>query len=249
MSTPPPRSRSRSSPQAEAALSLLERGDLEVLGLLPRASNYTFLARVRSGTDEALAVYKPMRGEIPLWDFPDGTLHRREVAAYEVARALGWPDVPTTVLRDGPHGVGSVQRFVEFDPAEHFFTLQESRAEDFRRVAVFDVVVNNADRKAGHCLLAGDGRIWLVDHGVCFAVEPKLRTVIWDFAGEPLPPEVCADLQRLGQDLRTGTLRERLAPLLAAREVRALGARIDRLVAAGRLPEPGPGRPYPWPPV
>jgi hypothetical protein len=239
----PPRS------QADAVLPLLEHGDLEVLGLLPRASNYTFLARVRSGSDEALAVYKPQAGEIPLWDFPDGTLHRREVAAYEVARALGWPDVPTTVLRDGPHGVGSVQQFVEFDPAHHYFTLQEVRTEDFRRVAVFDVVVNNADRKAGHCLLAADGRIWLVDHGVCFGVEPKLRTVIWDFAGDPIPPELCDDLRRLAQDLRAGVLRDRLTPLLDLREVRALGTRIDRLVARGRMPQPGPGRPYPWPPV
>ncbi len=242
MSTPP-------QSQADAALHLLEHGDLEVLGLLPRASNYTFLARVRSGSDEALAVYKPRAGEIPLWDFPDGTLHRREVAAYEVARALGWPDIPTTVLRDGPHGVGSVQRFVEFDPTEHYFTLQDTRGEDFRRVAVFDVVVNNADRKAGHCLLADDGRIWLVDHGVCFSVEPKLRTVIWEFAGEPIAPELCADLQRLAGDLRAGALRNRLSALLDHREVLALGARVDRLVAAGRMPQPGPGRPYPWPPV
>jgi uncharacterized repeat protein (TIGR03843 family) len=236
-------------PQAERILPLLEQGDLEVLGLLPRASNYTFLARVHAGSDEALAVYKPKAGEIPLWDFPDGTLHRREVAAYEVARALGWPDVPTTVLRDGPHGVGSVQLFVEFDPAQHYFTLQEARADDFRRVAVFDVVVNNADRKAGHCLLAEDGRIWLVDHGVCFSAEPKLRTVIWQFAGEPVPPGACEDLQRLAGDLRTGHLRKRLSGLLDHQEMTALRARVGGLIASGRLPQPGPGRPYPWPPV
>ena len=116
-------------------------------------------------------------------------------------------------------------------------------------MAVFDVVVNNADRKAGHCLLAADGRIWLVDHGVCFGVEPKLRTVIWDFAGDPIPPELCDDLRRLAQDLRAGALRDRLTPLLDLREVRALGTRIDRLVAEGQMPQPGPGRPYPWPPV
>ncbi len=230
-------------------MSLLEQGDLEILGLLPRASNYTFLVRVRAGSDETLAVYKPQAGEIPLWDFPDGTLHRREVAAYEVARALGWPDVPTTVLRDGPHGIGSVQRFVEFDPAQHYFTLRESRADDFRRVAVFDVVVNNADRKAGHCLLAGDGRIYLVDHGVCFSEEPKLRTVIWEFAGEPIPDALCGDLRRLSGDLRSGTLRERLSGLLDDQELKAVRIRVDRLVSTGRFPQPGPGRPYPWPPV
>jgi len=237
------------APGEEDVLRLLEQGDIAVLGLLPRASNYTFLARVQAGSEETLAVYKPQVGEIPLWDFPDGTLHLREIAAYEVARAVGWPDVPPTVLRDGPHGVGSVQRFVDFDPAQHYFTLRDSRAAEFRKVAVFDVVVNNADRKGGHCLLAGDGRIYLVDHGVCFSTEPKLRTVIWDFAGEPLPDHLCADLQRLAEDLRSGELRDRLAGLLDPREVRALRARIDRLVATGRFPLPGPGRPYPWPPV
>ncbi len=230
-------------------IRLLTEGELEVLGLLPRASNYTFLARVRDGKDEGLAVYKPKAGEIPLWDFPDGTLHRREVAAYEVARALGWPDVPATILRDGPHGVGSVQGFVEFDPAANYFTLRDSRADDFRRVAAFDVVVNNADRKAGHCLLAEDGTIYLVDHGVCFSTEPKVRTVIWEFAGEPLPDPICADLRRLGEELRGGDLRTRVSGLLHPQEVQAMRRRLDRLVAAGRFPEPGPGRPYPWPPV
>ena len=129
-----------------------------------------------------------MRGEAPLWDFPDGTLHRREVAAFELARALGWPRVPPTVLRDGPYGPGSVQLFVSFDPAEHFFTLEVEHADTFRRVAMFDLAANNADRKGGHCLLDADGEIWVIDHGVCFAVEPKLRTVIWTFVDEPLPP-------------------------------------------------------------
>src|SRR5438132_8137763 len=123
---------------------LLADGELEILDLLPRASNYTFLARVRRGEDETLAVYKPRDGEAPLWDFPDGTLCRREVAAYVVAKALGWPSVPPTVLRDGPEGPGSVQLFVEFDPAEHYFTMQGRRAEDFRRVAAFDAIVHNA---------------------------------------------------------------------------------------------------------
>ena len=128
----------------EEVLRLLSDGDMEILGLMPRASNSTFLARVRRGDDETYAVYKPREGEAPLWDFPDGTLCNREVAAYVVARELGWPEVPPTVLRDGPAGPGSVQRFVEFDPHEHYFTMQDRRADDFRHVAAFDAIVNNA---------------------------------------------------------------------------------------------------------
>ena len=135
-----------------------------------------------------LAVYKPQAGEAPLWDFPDGTLGQREVAAYTLASALGWPSVPPTVWREGPEGPGSVQAFVDADFEEHYFTLRSAFAEQFRRVAAFDLVANNADRKGGHCLLVRDtGVVWLIDHGVCFAVEPKLRTVVWDHAGEPVP--------------------------------------------------------------
>jgi hypothetical protein len=228
---------------------LLAEGELEILGLLPRSSNYTFLARLRAGDDEALVVYKPRRGETPLWDFPDGTLCQREVAAYLVARRLGWPDVPPTLLRDGPEGPGSVQLFIEHDPEEHYFTLADDHAETLRRVAVFDVVINNADRKAGHCLLDVDGRLWLVDHGVSFSVEPKLRTVIWEFAGEALPPAVCEDLAGLTAELRDGDLRAELGVLLTDPEIDAAAARAGRLVKAGRLPAPGAGRPYPWPPV
>jgi uncharacterized repeat protein (TIGR03843 family) len=226
---------------------ILERGKLEPLGVLPRASNHTFLARVRHGDDELLAVYKPRAGEAPLWDFPDGTLCNREVAAYVLSRTLGWPRVPETVLRDGPHGVGSVQRFVAFDPNQHYFTMREERADDFRRVALFDIVANNADRKSGHCLLGDDGEIFVVDHGVCFADEPKLRTVIWDYVDEPLPPTMLDDLRALGDRLRGGDARTRLVELLTPSEVEALERRLADVVALGRFPQPGPGRPYPWP--
>jgi hypothetical protein len=232
-----------------ATLRALERGDLEPLGLLPRSSNYTFLARVRDGDEETLAVYKPVAGETPLVDFPEGTLAAREVAAYVLAEALGWPRVPPTVLRDGPHGPGAVQLFVPFDPNEHYFTMQDTRADAFRRVALFDVVANNADRKAGHCLLGQDGELFVVDHGVCFHAEPKLRTVIWDFVGEPIPAELAADLAAVEPRLRTGELRVRLLGLLAGEEVDAACQRLTGLLAAGRFPEPGPGRPYPWPAV
>jgi uncharacterized repeat protein (TIGR03843 family) len=157
--------------------------------------------------------------------------------------------VPQTVLRDGPHGVGSVQRFVAFDPSQHYFTMREERADEFRRVALFDIVANNADRKAGHCLLAETGDIFVVDHGVCFSDEPKLRTVIWDFVKEPIPEAMLADLRALQPRLHSGAARDRLAALLSKGEVRAVEQRLADLIMLGRFPEPGPGRPYPWPVV
>ena len=244
------------SPQAarlsrpEPVPAVLAEGKLEIVGLMPNASNYTFLARATRGEDEVFAIYKPMRGEVPLWDFPEGTLHRREVAAYELARALGWPDIPPTVLRDGPEGEGSVQLFVRFDPEQHFFRLEMQRRDDFRRFALFDVVANNADRKAGHCLLGDDGRIWGIDHGVCFAAEPKLRTVIWTFAGDPIPADLSADLGRLAGELDGGAAGERLRSLLSAEELDATSARLDDLLRAKVFPEPDPSRrPFPWPPI
>jgi hypothetical protein len=224
---------------------------MEILGLMPNSSNYTFLARCRTREEETLAIYKPRRGEIPLWDFPEGTLHRREVAAYQLARFLGWPHIPTTLVRDGPEGRGSAQRFVTSDPEHHFFTLQEERAEDFRLIALFDVVANNADRKGGHCLLGEDGTIWAIDHGVCFNEEPKLRTVIWDFIGEPIPEAARADLERAALALEPrGDLRRTLETFLARHEVDATAARLDTLLREGCFPAPEPGsRPWPWPPV
>jgi len=234
---------------AVATLRALERGELEPLGLLPRSSNFTFLARVDADGEQTLAVYKPVTGETPLWDFLPGTLASREVAAFVLADALGWPRVPPTVLRDGPHGPGSVQLFVAFDPNEHYFTMQEQRADEFRRVALFDAVANNADRKAGHCLLDERLQVFVVDHGVCFHEQPKLRTVIWDFVGEPIPAGLADDLEALGPRLESGQLRDRLLELLTAAEVEATRARLGALLREGRFPEPGPGRPYPWPVV
>jgi hypothetical protein len=232
-----------------AVPAVLAEGDLEVLGLLPNASNGTFLARATLSSQTALAVYKPREGEAPLWDFPDGTLCAREVGAYVVARALGWPDVPATILRDGPYGIGSVQRFIRSDPEEHYFTLAARFPAAFRRIALFDLVVNNADRKAGHCLLGEDGGIHVVDHGVCFSPEPKLRTVIWDFVGEPVPPEDRRDLERLAGALRGG-MRSELAGLLDAEEMDALRARTEEAAALERLPAPDlDRRPFPWPPI
>jgi len=233
-------------------VSLLDDGDVDVLGRMPWSSNATFLVNITDGDDEMLAIYKPQRGERPLWDFPRGTLCHREVAAYEVSSALGWDIVPYTVLRDGPAGIGMVQRFVEHDPEEHYFTLVGEHGDAFRRMAAFDVVINNTDRKGGHCLraLAG-GAIFGIDHGVSFHTQWKLRTVIWDFGGESIPPDVCHDLCMLLDDLQqSGPLHDRLGELLDRYELDALRARTEHLVATGVLPEAdGDYHCYPWPTI
>jgi hypothetical protein len=236
--------------ESQEALEILAEGRLEAIGLMPGASNYTFLAEACRGDQAVLAINKPQAGEAPLWDFPDGTLCRREVAAYTVSAALGWPLVPPTVLRDGPHGPGSVQLFVDADQEQHYFTLRETRLADFLPVAAFDVVVNNADRKAGHCLRDSVGRIWLVDHGVCFHVETKLRTVIWEFAGEHVPGPLREELSSLSGQLRArGALRDAMRTLLEDDEVEATARRAERLAATGRFPRPSSDRPFPWPPI
>lgn len=228
---------------------LLRRGHVEIVGRIPWSSNDARLVSVTHRADSVDAVYKPQGGELPLWDFPAGSLFRREVAAYELARALGWPIVPETVLRvDGPLGPGMLQRFVDHDPRVHYFALIDDRAAELRRFAVFDVVANNADRKAGHCLLARlDGRVYGIDHGLTFHADRKLRTVIWDFAGEPLTAEERRALERLGRGL-DGPLGSCLSELLSPREVAATRDRAAELLRAGVLPEPEPGyRSLPWP--
>src|SRR6185436_5359867 len=185
-------------------LTLLAQGELEVQWILPWSSNYTLLTTVQCNSTQGLAVYKPRRGERPLWDFPRGTLCQREVAAYLLSEAIGWSLVPPTVLRDGPYGVGSVQLFIAADQEAHLFTMQRERDYEaaIERLAAFDVVSNNADRKSGHCLKGSDGRLWAIDHGICFHTEPKLRTVLWDFAGQPISDEIMADLGALQRRLR-----------------------------------------------
>lgn len=231
--------------RAQATLTLLRDGELEVKGRMPWSSNGTFLVRVTSGEAETLAVYKPGRGERPLWDFPRG-LYRREAAAWELSELLGWGLIPETIVRDGPLGEGSVQRFVDADFEQHYYTLVEDPAthDTFRAMAAFDVVANNTDRKSGHCLRSDvDGRIYGIDNGLCFHPDPKVRTVIWEFGGEPLPAALVADLARLPDLLPGG-----LAALLDDEELEGVASRAAWLVAAGELPEPDPyGRCYPWP--
>ncbi len=235
----------------ETLLRLLQNGKIEIEGLLPNGSNYTFFVRVGRGDMRTFAVYKPTRGEQPLWDFPEETLAFREVAAYLTSEALGWSFVPPTVYRtDGPHGPGSLQYFVQAQPDCHYFTLAESEKAELPRVALFDLLINNADRKGGHILKDTDDKLWLIDHGICFNTQPKLRTVVWDFGGQAIPDDLLADMadfrRRLDED---ADLKEAYAGLLSPAEVQAMRRRADRLLAARHFPEPGPGRNYPWPPL
>ena len=223
---------------------LLARGEITVKGRLPHSSNMTFLVELRLDGAALLAVYKPEQGERPLWDFPSG-LFRRELAAYHLSEALGWGLVPLTIRREGPYGDGSLQLFVRADFAQHYFTLREEPAHRPRlqRICAFDLITNNADRKSGHCLLGPDGAIYAVDNGLCFNVDPKLRTVIWDFAGVPIPDDIRADVARL---VETG-LPAPIVELLDQDECEVLRARAARLAEAGRFPEDPGGYAYPWP--
>lgn len=239
------------TPEASAAGTedtTLDHGVLEVVGRVAWSSNAALLVTVTHDGDESLAVYKPQRGERPLWDFPEGSLCRRETAAYVLSEALGWRLVPRTVLRDGPYGIGSVQRFVDHDPEEHYFTLLEDHVDDFLRFAIFDVLANNTDRKGGHCLCERTTRrIYSIDHGLTFHVTPKLRTVIWDFAGETIPDELVTDVAQLRAAL-DGDVGDEFGALLHRVEVDALIGRVEELLADPRLPEPDEGyHSVPWP--
>jgi uncharacterized repeat protein (TIGR03843 family) len=226
------------------AHSLLTRGEITLKGLMPWSSNATFLAELALDGATGLAVYKPQRGERPLWDFPPG-LFRRELAAYLLSETLGWGLVPLTVRREGPFGGGSLQSFVPADFGQHYFTLRENarHRDQLKRICVFDLVANNADRKAGHCLLGADGIIYAIDNALTFHAEPKLRTVIWDFGGERVPATMLDDVRRL---LGAG-LPEPLAGLLTSAEQTALLTRARALIDDGCFPLETPGHRYPWP--
>ena len=229
----------------DGALRALAEGEIEVQGRMPWSSNNTFLVAVcREGT-ELGAIYKPGRGERPLWDFPHG-VYQREAAAWELSELLGWGLVPETVLRqDAPLGPGSLQLFIDADFSEHYFTLLENPAhhDQLRVIAVFDLLLNNADRKSGHCLLDREGHIWAIDNGLSFHAEPKLRTVIWDFAGEPVPDHLLEGIERVAAGVP-----DSIAELLDGGEPEALARRARAVLAHPALPAPHPERrPYPWP--
>lgn len=236
----------------ERILLALQKGTLCLQGQFVRGSNYTFLTEVIYEDLTFQAVYKPVRGEQPLWDFPTGSLAKREVAAYLLSEALGWELVPPTIYRRRAElGIGSLQLFVPHKPEYHFFNFEDTDRERLRPTVLFDLLINNADRKGSHVLVGEDGHIWLIDHGVCFHVEEKLRTVLWDFAGQPIPEDlltsVAALLTRLqdSQDLPLV-----FKPYLRVGEVRALAQRAAGLLAEPYFPIPRSDvRVYPWPPV
>lgn len=238
-----------SGSETTTILEMLDRGTVEVEGLVPWGSNYTFLAHISHEQGHLDAIYKPSKGERPLWDFARGTLCRRERAAFLVSKALDWHLVPPTVLRDAPLGWGSLQHFVDHDPQEHYLTLQGRFLEQAQRIALFDVLINNADRKSGHVIVGSGDRLWAIDHGVCFHADYKLRSVIWDFSGEAIPAAMLECLVAFKAQLADSAnpLTMELSELLSPREFSALERRLDRTIEHGIFPKPGPGRHYPWP--
>jgi uncharacterized repeat protein (TIGR03843 family) len=232
----------------EESLRLLTEGEIDLEGRLLDASNVTLLGTIRSAEFEGVCVYKPVAGERPLWDFPDGTLAGREISAYLVSAATGWDVVPPTTLREGPFGPGMVQLWIDGDESVDLPTFVRRDDAGLRRMAVFDAVVNNADRKGGHIIPTPAGHVYGVDHGVCFSVDPKLRTLLWRWAGKKLPDDAVAVLERLADDLR-GDLGEQLHEHLTRREVRCTQQRVAELLRTGRHPEPSGEWPaLPWPP-
>ena len=232
------------------ALDLLGNGELDVEGRLVEASNTTLYCSVRHRGLLAACVYKPAAGERPLWDFPEGTLAEREVAAFEVSAASGWQIVPPTVYRDGPFGPGMVQLWIDVDDTVDVVSLvRRSNSQQLRRIAVFDAVINNADRKGGHLLPTRTGHIYGVDHGVTFNADPKLRTLLWQWAGQALTDDAIDTLRALRAQLE-GPLGNRLRELLTTREVRRTVRRIDHLLGARCHPWPDGDWPaIPWPPM
>ncbi|WP_329329805.1 SCO1664 family protein [Streptomyces luteogriseus] len=267
----------RSVTPAPDAAGLLARGELTVRGRIREASNAALYCTVSYDGEDAACIYKPIAGERPLWDFPDGTLAQREVAAYEVSQATGWGLVPPTVLRDGPYGEGMCQLWVEVAPEAELLALVDGEEpepgwkaigfaevgegrtallvhaddERLRRLAVLDAVINNADRKGGHLLPTDEGRLYGIDHGVTFNAENKLRTLLWGWAGEALTEEAVDVLEGLRKGLAEGgPLAARLEPLITGAEIDATRARVGALLASGTHPEPSGQWPaIPWPPV
>lgn len=236
----------------ETIITLLQTGEMDVTGQFMWGSNYTFLCDVSNQEHSVQGVYKPVRGERPLWDFPSETLAGREVAAYLLSEAGGWHLVPPTVFRQqGPAGPGSLQLYIEHDPDYHFYQFTSEDKTRTRPVALFDVVLNNTDRKAGHILVDKDENFWLIDHGVCFHVEPKLRTVIWDFAGLSLKEEEINQLSNLKDKLSSDSeLTRQISRYLTRREIQAIINRINSTLQTGNFPKPIQDRySVPWPPV
>ena len=230
------------------ATDIIRHGEIISYELAPLGSNYTFVVKIEMEGSESLAIYKPRDGEAPLWDFPSGTLYKREYAAYLLSEILGWGIVPFTIIRDGPYGIGSVQQFVDHDPKQNYYTLQDGWADQLRVIACFDLVANSTDRKANHLLMGNGGKIWSIDHGLTFHSDMKVRTVIWDFCGEPIPAPLLKSLTKLREQLDSPvdsypSLLEELVTLLPPEEVVALKHRLDWVLEERAFPGlPGRGR-------
>jgi uncharacterized repeat protein (TIGR03843 family) len=236
----------------ERLLEALQEGKVEAEhGMMRWSSNYTFLLTVKYEDLTTMAVYKPQKGERPLWDFPDGTLCYRELAAFVTSQELGWQLVPPTVLREGPRGIGSVQFFIEHNPEQNYFSFDKALAPQLMRMSLFDYLINNADRKGGHCLLDTQGHLWGIDHGITFHASHKLRTVIWDFAGQTISDAMLRDVEKMSDILAdcNGEFYQSLSKLISETEINAFSARIRRVLKSKKFPQPGPGPNYPWPPV
>ena len=237
--------------QKQKILSALSEGVLQLEGQFIYGSNYTFMVNCRHQSLQFKAVYKPMRGERPLWDFPNQTLARREVAAFILSDSLGWNLVPPTVFRTkkAPLGAGSAQYYIEHDPEYHYFTFQEKDRAFLPSVMLFDLLINNADRKGGHLLVDPEGKLWLIDHGLSFHVEEKLRTVVWDHAGQPIADNLLSDVRGIIKELTQGTpLYQSLQPHLLKNEIEALKNRAETLTETKKFPlPPEERRAYPWP--
>jgi hypothetical protein len=229
--------------------ALLRHGEITGAELIPWGSNYTFCVSLEFQGRQARGVYKPRRGERPLWDFPSGTLYRREYAAFLASQAIGWPFIPTTLIRGGPYGVGSMQLFVDSEPIRTLRELQDNPDLDLARIAAFDFFTNNADRKAGHVLKDAEGRLWGIDQGLCFNVDPKVRTVLLHFCGQPIPQQVYDELAAFRADAtRCDGLTAALESLLDCDEVSAFSRRLDWMLDQGTYPTLSGRRSVPWPP-
>ena len=234
----------------ENALEILAHGKLELKGQFVLGSNYSFLAALDHKGRKLKAVYKPQKGEMPLYDFPADSLAAREVAAFELSEALGWDFVPPTVIRKrAPFGAGSLQEFIPHNPEDTYFSFDEAIRSRLEPVAFFDLIINNADRKGSHILLDRKGKFKLIDHGLCFHADPKLRTVIWDFSSQAIPEALISDVQFLAPRLaEPGPLLSALSQLLQPEEIQALVRRVQDLIETPFFPMPDPERrPFPWP--
>ncbi|HVB97277.1 MAG TPA: SCO1664 family protein [Chloroflexota bacterium] len=231
---------------AEAATEFLRDGDVALCEPIAWGSNYNFATLLQRGEEQRLAIYKPRRGEAPLWDFPDGTLYRREYASYVVSQALGWDFIPTTVIRDGPHGVGTFQIYVDPDPKADARRFHQTNERELMEIVLFDIFANNADRKLTHFLRGQDGKLWGIDHGLTFNVDPKLRTVVWEFCGDPIPNDVLSHLRDfLADKARLSALTGQLGELLERKEISIFLARLEQLVTRAKFPKLDPYRNVP----